>query len=566
MKGLHMQPIDIVYDICRYYISDSHDVDAALLAKIDGYRRSRNIAALSSCTCHFDSALHTIIEFRFLRQIEAFFKKNALFANSTTCKESAKESFLDSERQCSLTNRILKDMVWGLDLIDPCLKSQILSMVRYISNVLGDYNSFASELASLVKVTSGATATRSRRNSLPQYKMSLRPYVTPKAAHLLFSVYQSLGFEKVRFRYVCRNRVELVPKNWKTDRTIACEPEGNLALQLAFDVYAKRRLRLFGINLSDQSANQRLAKHASIHDDFVTVDFKNASNTICFNAISLVFPVEWFAYLDSVRTPAYRGVFGRGTYAMFSSMGNGATFCIETLIFAAACHAVGSRNFLVYGDDVIIEKEFYEAFIALTRLLGFTINQEKSYSSGPFRESCGGDYFNGVDVTPVYIRDVDTRKASLCHLINSTMSIALINGSLCKYLSCLVQKEKLPLVPYNQSTMSGIWIDPSIARRRGVLFRRNHRDFFKSYIPVSKKKNFVDSRGYYLWFLRKNSQVLFEQPWNSFRYNLARDDTTTETSSATVFDHAYVRKRVSWFPADGMPDHLYWWSEQLARK
>jgi hypothetical protein len=557
-----MEPIDMAYDICRYYVLDlANDVDSALVAKIDGFRRSRNIAELTSCSRHFDWLSHTVNEWRFLRQVEAFFKKNANLSIEDVCFQAAKDSFMNSEAACSQTNLRLKKFVGYHHLLDDDYHQKISRMARYISNVLGDFHSFLHGLPFNVRVTPGATAHSSRRNSLPQLKLKMRIFATQRSSAYLKALYRFYGFREPRISAVHSNRVELVPKNWKTSRTIACEPEGNLPLQLAFDSYAKRRLRKFGIDLSDQSANRERAKEASVNDDFVTVDFSAASDTISYNTVSLVFPVEWFDYLNRVRTPGYRGVFGDGIYSKFSSMGNGSTFAIETLLFAAACNAVGSRNFLVYGDDVIIEKEFYDDFISLTRFLGFTINVDKSFHQGPFRESCGGDYFNGVDVTPVYIRGIDKRKASLCHLVNSLASLTFPGSHLMKYLFSICIENKLPLVPFNESTLSGIWINPDNARRLGILIRKDHRDFYKSYTAKYKRKAFVDSRGYYLWFLNKNSQVFFSGPWSispSLRFNGSSD----QTSSVPVFDHAYVRKRVGWIePAGGTPDHLQWWSE-----
>lgn len=555
-----MKPIEITYDICRCYLKDQVDeVDPALASKIDGLLRSKNLAGLASCSRHFDFAVHTVKEFRFLRQVEAFFKKNALFAEATKCKEAAEKSFMDSEAACSYTNRRLRDMVGNLSLIDKRFQHHIHKMRRYISNVLGPISPFLDDLHRLVRVTPGATACAKRADSLPQLKMRMKIFSTRRSSKYLRYLYHFYGFGDVRIRTVHTNRVELVPKNWKTDRTIACEPEGVLPLQLAFDTYAKRRLRRVGIDLTDQSANQRAAKQASIDGAFATVDFSSASDTISYNTIALLFPEEWFAYLTDVRSPGYRGVFGEGVYAKFSSMGNGATFTLETLVFAAACYAVSnSRDFLVYGDDVIIHEKFYEEYIALTSFLGFTVNREKSFSSGPFRESCGGDYYTGIEVTPVYIRNISFAKANLCHLVNTLRSICLPGGALEGLIREVIATYKLPRVPYNEDTMSGVWMDPDKARAKKIMVRKHGVDKFKSFVAKHKDRKFVDSRGYYLWFLMKNSQVLFSGPWA-----LARKVRPTVTSSVPIFDHKYVRKWVCWHPpANGMTDYLHWWSER----
>jgi len=550
-----MEPKDMTYEISRRYINDlvKQGVDSALIATLNGYNRSRNVAALTSCSSHFDMAQHSVEEWRSLRQIEAFFKKNSIFSSSEGCKERAFESFMETECICSQTNRRLQPFIADLHLLDRDLLKKVYRMKRYISDVLGDFTPFLNDLPHLVKVTPGATARANRRKSLPQLKMRMKLYASHSSFKYLWAIYRYYGFDGLRLRDSKSNRVEFVPKNWKTDRTIACEPEGNLFLQLAFDTFAKRRLRRFRIDLSDQSRNQSLAKHASIHNDLVTVDFSRASDTISFNTVRLLFPFDWFNFLWDVRSPFYRGSAGEGVYSKFSSMGNGSTFCIETLIFAAVCFACNSKCFSVYGDDVILEREKYEEFLALTQFLGFSINSEKTFTDGPFRESCGLDSFNGVDVTPVFIRNIDSRKAVLCHLVNSLVRICSPEGFLMEFLLKIVNENKLPLVPLQENSLSGIFIDPVRARRLGILRRRHGIDTFKAYTAKCNFKSFVDSRGYYLWFLRKNSQVLFSSPWD----NSAIHDHTSQTSKAPVFDHVYVRKRVHWFRNEPMEDILY---------
>lgn len=531
-----MEPINVVYDICRSYMIDLQgEVSPSLFSKVDGFRRSRNLEGLSTCSSLFDWQSMTVRDWRFLRQVEAFFKKNALFADEQVCREAARIAFFEGEKQCQETNVRLET--------SEDFRNEITKMQSYISRVLGEYRPFLDKVPELLRVTPGATASHSRRNSLPQLKLKLKVYSTPLSEALIRTLYTFLGFKRVRVMPTKTNRVELVPKNWKTSRTIACEPEGVLPFQLAFDSYAKKRLRFFGIDLSDQSANQRLACEASLSDEYATVDFKAASDTVSYEVVRLLFPKEWLNFLVMVRSPRYRGVFGEGQYEKFSSMGNGTTFAIETLIFAAACYAVGSKRFLVYGDDVIIESSLFGAYQELTRHLGFTINTSKSFVQGPFRESCGVEVFSGIDVTPLYIRGIDTRKACLCHLVNTMGQISVPGGELESLLQRLIIAERLPFTPVSQDSLAGVWIDPVRARRLGVLRTRHGSDFARSYTAKSKVRTFVDSRGYYLWFLMKRACVLFGGPWME-----RRNITSTQTSSVAIFDHTYVRKWVHWFP------------------
>jgi hypothetical protein len=92
-------------------------------------------------------------------------------------------------------------------------------------------------------------------------------------------------------------------------------------------------------------------------------------------------------------------------------MGNGYTFPLQTLLFyslaSLACKMsnVGSSQVSVYGDDVIVPPEAFDTFLRLLNLFGFEPNSEKSFGSGPFRESCGKDYFDGKDCQPLYLKE-----------------------------------------------------------------------------------------------------------------------------------------------------------------
>jgi hypothetical protein len=92
-------------------------------------------------------------------------------------------------------------------------------------------------------------------------------------------------------------------------------------------------------------------------------------------------------------------------------MGNGYTFELESLIFWAICQQVCCPNInereisvCVYGDDLIVPSIHYEALVERLAQAGFTPNMKKSFSSGPYRESCGKHYYLGADITPFYVR------------------------------------------------------------------------------------------------------------------------------------------------------------------
>jgi hypothetical protein len=56
----------------------------------------------------------------------------------------------------------------------------------------------------------------------------------------------------------------------------------------------------------------------------------------------------------------------------------------------------------VFGDDIIVPSDSRELLFDALEILDFKVNIHKSFCTGKFRESCGVDAFDGVDVTPVY--------------------------------------------------------------------------------------------------------------------------------------------------------------------
>lgn len=569
-----------VFDMSRDYVQDNRlQLGEVISKRILGWIRSRDIPRLATCS-ELVSSLHSMDDpcFRLLLQIEAFFKKNAAFSNPIQSDSATVEAFNKAETKCRITNRRLEFYYFHPERLSSERREQFSKMIDYVQYVLGDYSKFISSLPRNIKFTAGATSKRSRRKSAPYQKVSLKPWCTPTSEVYLKTLAKFFGYgENLRARLTSQNRLEIVPKNWKTGRMIACEPEGSLILQLAFDSYAKRRLlHKVGIDLRDQSRNQQMAKEGSIYGSYATIDLSSASDTVAFNLVSWLFPYPWFKYLNDCRSP--QGLLeGRVVdYAKFSSMGNGATFTIETLIFASACKAVGSKYFSVYGDDIIIETELYEKLTDLLRFLGFTPNLQKSHSRGPFRESCGGNYVRGVDVTPFYIRDMDQRHANLCHLVNGLAAVSLPGGKVWDRLRDLVSSLNLPLIPFCEQSTSGVWVDPSTAYLKKVLRSRHGMLYYKGYIPRSKARRADDIRSLFLWHLDATRRDV-NPAYDLDSLNLVRGSYPNRTREKTersiirsrtpLPSHKYVRKWVHWFhPVAVAPLHLYWWSSFITRE
>lgn len=208
-------------------------------------------------------------------------------------------------------------------------------------------------------------------------------------------------------------KLTFVPKSVKTERPIVVEPILNGLAQKGIGTFIKDRLlRTCGLSLRDQARNRELAYRGSVDGSLATVDLSSASDTVSISAILELLPPEWCDFLSRYRT-------GRVDYGIqnidlqkWSSMGNGYTFELESVVFyslAWACaYHLGSntQDVSVFGDDIIIPVECHTLLTEVLDWYGFWVNDDKSFARGPFRESCGADWFRGCDVRPFYLKEL----------------------------------------------------------------------------------------------------------------------------------------------------------------
>jgi len=275
-----------------------------------------------------------------------------------------------------------------------------------------------------------------------------------------------------------------VPKNETKDRTICTEPLLNMMCQLAAGSYIEGALKHIGLDISRQQdmryeyCNQRLAWKGSIDGSLSTIDMSSASDYLSSQLISLLWPSKWVELLTAIRSPK---TCIDGTYydlPMMGTMGNGFTFPMMTLtLLALSSTAMGRNSFrrsdsAVFGDDIIVPTEYFTKVCEILYRAGLLVNKNKSFSSDTlFRESCGGDYFCGGDVTPPYVSSLNT--VPDCYIaINSLLDYALRTGILLgeslAYLISLIRKvhgEELLLVPEWDQPYAGIRCAAVYSRR-----------------------------------------------------------------------------------------------------
>lgn len=334
-------------------------------------------------------------------------------------KAAAYAKFVEAEEACRVSNGRLYD---ALNRPSAAAFWPELKRARVIvSTILGKLQ--LDDLPYSCAFSSGASTEFNRSESDIQKKWAEATHVTAGALPYATAFAQWAGpVRPWKFKVVSGNTVFTVPKNYKRDRTCAKEPSWNMFLQKGVGLMIRTRLRTqVGLLQPDaQLTHQRLARVASIDHTLATLDLKAASDSICNALVDLLVPRDWAKVLFDLRSPI-GSIDGKSlSYEKISSMGNGFTFELETLLFYALCKACSGKEgqVSVYGDDLIIPTSSAPRVVALLQFCGFELNPEKSFTTGPFRESCGGHYFNGVDVKPFYVQRMPTTLGQVIHLHN----------------------------------------------------------------------------------------------------------------------------------------------------
>lgn len=268
---------------------------------------------------------------------------------------------------------------------------------------------------------------------------------------------------RLAWRIVPGNRFDSVPKDNTKRRSIAVEPLGNLLVQKAVGLGLKLTLRANGNCLFTGQQRHRMRVRTEARE-IATIDFSDASNSISMLLCRLLLPTKLLKLVEAARAPmTYRregdGIDIHPNY-LVSSMGNGFTFELMSLILLALGRALGADDTSVFGDDVILLRGFAPKFMEAARVLGFTVNEDKSFfrTTDRVRESCGEFTYDGESLTSYDLEWVDdpVRLAATMNKLY-TMSEAPYMGSYWKKL----RKELLPLTPLNCQSLV-----PSSARAR----------------------------------------------------------------------------------------------------
>ena len=356
--------------------------------------------------------------------------------------KAAINKMLETEAKCRSLNQ--SGLPRGFGYSVERLNTVVFTAQRIIAELLGPLDMSMFDNA---RFSGGASTSRRRIHGDPYFKYKC---MRGKPVHVTRSAYKYAKaiidctprwhVSADDLMIVPGNRVTTVPKKTEIDRTIALEPDMNMLLQKAVGDYLRDRLRKQSVNLNSQELNQTLAKLGSITGNLATIDLSSASDSISVEIVKQLLPHDWFTLLSDLRSE--RGTLPDGStivWEKFSSMGNGFTFELETLLFYAItksvitveCKATGDRglrrfvsnkSLMVYGDDIICHHSFATSVISVLSDFGFETNDDKTFTTGPFRESCGKHYYNGYDVTPFYVRKPIDHPHRVVWLLNKIRS------------------------------------------------------------------------------------------------------------------------------------------------
>jgi hypothetical protein len=372
--------------------------------------------------------------------VSSFLKKFSGEIAGVDRVKTATAKWWDAEKLNYWSNqRLLPYVNYRYPGFRPGLDEKNVAIASFLEVVRKKVESWIGSAPSLVEGRFGPGATISDRGRLVTVpdKMTSIPTLTANSLWYLpqwgATTWARDALRNGRQPVLVRgNRFATVPKTALTDRCIGVEPSINVFFQLGLGRILRKRLRnATGWDLNTaQGIHRQVACRASATREFATLDLSNASDTVCRNLVRVLVPPSWVFQLEALRSPITE-IRGKRVYLeKFSSMGNGFTFELETILFAAIVSSVLEstelgrgvlgEDLFVFGDDIICPDRAVRAVTAALNFCGFTVNETKSFAgSTPFRESCGGDYFEGRAVRPFYLKEEP---------LELTQKLSLVNG------------------------------------------------------------------------------------------------------------------------------------------
>ena len=379
----------------------------------------------------FDKRSGVLLDNANLDAISGIHQFTSMFSKiNIKCAPHREEAALAAYVQCELDVKVSEREFTG-ELRKEFSK---VSAILY-SSVFNEVNSQLEGFSIIPKHGPGATADRLSSNkkysrmhwtSRLEKVLPHQEWMYPNYLAALDEPFGSVDIREPKDEMAVR--VICVPKTLKAPRIIAIEPTCMQFVQQGILSVLIPRLEsdsLVGsmIGFTDQIPNQEMARQGSYNGSLATLDLSEASDRVSNQHVLELFR-PWRTLNEFVQASRSRkaDVPGHGVLRLskFASMGSALCFPVEAMVFLTIIFMGISRQLntpvtpkllrqfrgrvRVYGDDIIIPVEYAETVATTLELLGYKVNANKSFWTGKFRESCGGDFYDGEWITPIRLR------------------------------------------------------------------------------------------------------------------------------------------------------------------
>lgn len=261
------------------------------------------------------------------------------------------------------------------------------------------------------------------------------------------------------------SKLTFVPKDSRGPRSICMEPHELMFIQKGLQAkiydYIEEESPAKGyINFTDQSINRRLAQYGSVDGSLATIDLKDASDLVSWSLIKELVDSEWLEALTASRSASVLTPVGEFELNKYAPMGSALCFPIEAMLFYSIARTVAPQVW-VYGDDIIVAKEFCNDVIEALESYGLKVNHGKTLQRGFFRESCGGDYYRGKPINYIKCKSYDTASfIAFANLITDAFDLKL-SGQLIEWYENIYQTIVYREPPSNRdSTQTMVYYTP----------------------------------------------------------------------------------------------------------
>lgn len=442
--------------------SPESEMKSLIKAAIGTYRatgQSLPLVLASSDKCYLKEAqsgvVRPIVEFCSDHQMASLLRKYPFKGSEEATRFEAVKAFSETEKRNSSTNRRWRDEEPSgffqtlsdrlEELLGPCpTLDEVIDKGAWGPGTTVDFP-YGSDLT-CVELKTASPISCFERN-LPLIPRVLRRVpLWDRQLAAMFSPQEGVNI-------VGASKMATVPKDSTKDRVIFVEPLLEGFLQHGVAVHLRAALQRESRDLSFAwTTNQKLALAGSATGLWCTVDLKAASDSICICPLKSLMSgfnsTRWFSLMDTLRSKVGTVLCPSPSdtnptalteelhrFELFSSMGNGYTFELESILFYALLTSIVPGIWVrdkgklvlrwphisVFGDDLVFPVAYAPQVVSSLEWLGFQINTDKSFFGGPFRESCGKDYYNGQDVRPLFLTRRYTNASSIIDLANRVL-------------------------------------------------------------------------------------------------------------------------------------------------